>query len=466
MYDICLYNAQLVTPENVLPNASLGIAGEKIAHIDTANVKLAARRAIDLEGKIVFPGLFDPHTHFGAGGTELSPERFAEDFRTETRDAIVGGVTTVATTTLLGIDLIAKHEEARHCAAGLSWVDYKLTSVVLKEEQLGQLEPLTRRGVRDYKFFTGYIGDQAEMFGMNPDGVSPALFYQACQALESRRTSAFAKIHAEDPFVRGLLVDKMRQMGGDETLVAWAETSPEWAESLQIYTYALIANDRSTPIYPVHISSAHSVDTIVELRRRGVNLIGETVAMFLNTTAHELDAKGCSKHGKIQPPVRFEADRQRLWHGIREGAISIVGTDSVPHTAASGFKEGGFWHCKVGVNNQMLDTLPLMYHEGINNGQIDLLTLARVTSTNAAKLYGLYPRKGAIAVGSDADLVVLDPERELRLGVQRSRGASDYSLWQDHVVRGAPVMTFLRGRLVCEEGEIIMEEPFGEYLSV
>jgi dihydropyrimidinase len=124
-----------------------------------------------------------------------------------------------------------------------------------------------------------------------------------------------------------------------------------------------------------------------------------------------------------------------------------------------------FWECRVGVNIQFADTLPLMWHEGINGGRISLTQLAEVTSANAARRYGLYPRKGAIQVGSDADLVVVDPDREMTLGVDRYRGLSDYSLWEGRKVKGAPVMTFLRGELVMEDGEIVATSPKGRHIT-
>jgi dihydroorotase-like cyclic amidohydrolase len=259
-------------------------------------------------------------------------------------------------------------------------------------------------------------------------------------------------------------VDRLRKLGRADKLVAWAESSPEWSGSLQVYTYGLIANQLHVPLYPVHISAAHTVETLKQLHAQGFNIIGETVACFLSTPAPEMDAKGMGAKAKIQPPIRFEKDKERLWQGIREGTISVVGTDSLTYSA--GFKESvDFWDCRVGINLQVADTLPLMFNEGINKGRIDLVTLAKVLSENAAKVYGLYPKKGAIAVGSDADLVVLDPDKEVTLGVTRMRSRADYSLWEGKKVRGVPVMTFLRGALVMQDGEIVGSQPTGKFVE-
>jgi dihydroorotase-like cyclic amidohydrolase len=147
---------------------------------------------------------------------------------------------------------------------------------------------------------------------------------------------------------------------------------------VQIYTHGHIANQLGCPLYPVYISSAQSVDTIATLKAQGFPIVGETLAYFLSTTAPEMGAKGADAKGKIQPPIRFEKDRERLWRGIKDGTLSVVGTDSLTYSAR--FKASGdFWDCRVGVNMQVADTLALLFDEAINHRGVDLLTLARST---------------------------------------------------------------------------------------
>jgi dihydroorotase-like cyclic amidohydrolase len=206
-----------------------------------------------------------------------------------------------------------------------------------------------------------------------------------------------------------------------------------------------------------------TVDLIEWLQARGMTIVGETISLFLATTAEEMDRADAAAKAKIQPPLRHETDRRRLWRGIRDGSISIIGTDSLTYSAK--FKEStNFWDCRVGLNVQFADTLPLLWDAGVAHGRIDLTTLAKALSENAARRFGLFPRKGAIAPGSDADLVVFDPARQARLGVSRYRGGSDYSLWEDRTVQGVPVMTFLRGELCMHDGEIVSSRPRGRYL--
>ena len=461
--DVVLKNGLVVTARGVI-DGGVAIAGEEIVEVGATAHLSSAKQEIDLKGKILFPGCFDPHIHFGiveGGGDDV----MVQDFLHDTKDCLLGGVTTIATTTVIGPDPLHEYfSRGLHCAADHAWCDYKFTSVVNVPEQLKEIPDIAAQGGVSYKFFTGYAGETARRFGMTRDGITTDFFNAACETFARCGPPTFPKIHAEEPFIRGVLVDRLRQMGREDKLVAWAESSPEWAESLQVYTFGLIANSHHIPIYPVHIHAAHTVDTIKNLHAQGMNIVGETVSVFLMTTAHEMDAKGMGSRAKIQPPIRFEKDKERLWQGLREGTITIVGTDSVPHSAR--YKdETPFWECRNGVNMQVADTLPLLFDEGINNNRIDLVTLAKVTSENAAKMYGIYPKKGAIEVGSDADLVVLDQDKEVTLGLKRTRGKSSYSLWEDKKVKGVPVMTFLRGSLVMQDGEIVGKSPAGKHVE-
>jgi dihydroorotase-like cyclic amidohydrolase len=458
-----LKNGLVVTPTGVI-QGGVAIAGEKIVTVGADPTLGSGKQEIDLGGKILFPGCFDPHVHLGISD-KVGDEAMVEDFLHDTKDCLVGGVTTIATTTLIGRDsLVELFDRALRCGTGHSWCDFKITCVVNTLDQVEAIPAVARRGGVSYKFFTGYAGEQAAGFGMNPEGITPAFFHAACETFARCGPPTFPKIHAEDPYVRGVLVDRIRQMGRSDYLVAWAETSPEWAESLQVYTYGLIANQFGVPLYPVHISAAHTVETVKNLQAQGFPIVGETVSCFLCTTAPEMDAKGMGSKAKIQPPIRFDKDRERLWRGIKEGTITVIGTDSL--TYSSQFKESvGFWDCRVGINLQVADTLPLLFDEGINRGRVDLVTLAKVLCENVAKVYGLYPKKGAIAIGGDADLVVIDPDKEATLGKHRYRSRADYSLWEGRKVKGLPVMTLLRGNLVMQDGEVVIDKSIGRHVE-
>jgi dihydroorotase-like cyclic amidohydrolase len=445
--------------------ADVGIRDGRIVDVAAPGSLPRARREFDAEGLIVFPGLIDPHVHLGLGDT-IGDDKMAEDFLYNTKDCLIGGVTTIATTTMEGREpLRERFDRALRCADGRSWVDYKITSVVGNRSHIPDIRYVVDKGGVSFKFFTGLVGEQAEEFGQDPAGITPSLFFEACEGIAKEGRGGYAAIHAEEPYVRAVLADRMgNDAARTDMLSAWADSSPEWAESAQVYTYAFVAASVGVPLYVVHVSSGLTVDLIEWLQGRGLTVVGETISLFLLTTANEMDQANMGAKAKISPPVRYEPDRLRLWRGLRDGSISIIGTDSL--TYSSKFKEGvDFWDCRVGANIQFADMLPLLWDEGVVSGRIDTMTLARALSENAARRLRLFPRKGAIAPGSDADLAVFDPERQLRLGVSRYRGTSDYSLWEGREVHGTPVMTFLRGDLVMKDGEVVTDSPGGKYLA-
>jgi dihydropyrimidinase len=460
-HDLVLKRGLVVTPGGVL-EGGVAVEGEKIVAVGATSTLGAGRREIDVQGKIIFPGTFDPHTHLGSGD-DNTWQGLEADFAHDTADFAVGGVTTFATTTCLTLDPLERAlERSLRAAEGRSLVDYKFTGVVLSEEHIAEIPAVARKGMTSFKLFTGYCCSQAELLGMRREGITPDLFHAACEQLARVGPPGLAMIHAEEPYVRAVLADRMRRAGKTD-LVSWAEHSPAWAESVQVYQYGVIAKDVGVPMYVVHIANGHTVDLLRHLHGEGYPIIGETVVGFLCTTAHEAEARRLGTHAKIQPPIKFVQDQERLWRGIREGTITAVGTDSICYT--SKYKDQqGFWETRVGLNMQVIDTLPLMFAEGLNRGRIDLPTLAKVLAETPARYFGLYPQKGVIAPGSDADLVVIDQDRETTLGVARMRSRSDYSNWEGKKVKGLPVMTFLRGALIAEDGEVTAERPGGRHV--
>jgi dihydropyrimidinase len=461
-HDLVFKNGLVVTPTGLI-RGGVAIDGETITHVGADDTLGEGHREVDLDGRILFPGLMDPHMHFGFGD-DVNQDTQITDFAVNTKDCALGGVTTMATTTLISADPLAKLvAQTRQSGDDRSFVDYKVTAVVGTRDHVDEIPSLVEEGVVSFKFFTGYVGEQAELFGMQPEGITPALFYEACEALKKAGPPAFAKIHAEEPTVRGLMIDRLRQYPEATRLTAWAETSRDWAESAQLFTYGQIASELGVPIYPVHVSAAETLETIRWMRSQGKNIVAETLALFLNTTAEEMDEKGMGGKAKIQPPIRHQHDQDALWKALGDGTISTIGTDSLTYSAK--FKSGeDFWDCRVGVNLQVMDTIPLMMTHGVHTGRIDLVTMAKLLSENSARRYGLYPRKGAIAPGSDADLVVIDQNKKVTLGVDRYLGNSDYSLWEGRQAKGVPVMTTLRGRVIMEDGEVVVDKSSGKYL--
>lgn len=461
-FDLVLRGARVVAPEAVIVGGVVAVKDGRVAAVEGPTSKARGKTEIDLKGRILFPGMFDPHCHLGSGD-ERSWDYMARSFAQDTKDCLIGGVTSIATTTVLTPDPLPENFRRTIVAGnGRSHVDYRVTSVVLNRDHVRQIPEIVRLGGLGFKFYCGYCLDLAEKMGMNREGVPTDMFYEACEQAASTGAPALMMIHAEEPHVRRLLAQRLRAQGRED-LVAWAQHSPAWSEAVQVLQYGVITKDFGLPLYVVHISRAPTLDLIEYLSARGMPIIAETLACFLSTTAQEREESGCGIRAKIQPPIRFQEDQDRLWKGIASGTITAIGTDTIPYT--SKYKGAQpFWDARPGLNIQTIDTLPLLLTEGYHKGRVDLPTLARLLSENPASYFGAAPRKGRIAAGADADLVVIDPDKEATLGLGRMRGGSDYSIWEGKKVRGLPVMTFLRGRLVMKDGEIV-SEPTGRCLG-
>lgn len=462
MHDLVIKNGLVVTPSGLL-RGGLAVEGEVIVRV-CADAELGkAKRVIDAQEKIIFPGMFDPHFHLG-NGDDVGIEAMRGDFRLESREMLVAGVTTFATTTLYGSGSIVKgFKETLYCGKENTLADYKITCCVSTEEQVFEMAEVAKLGCVDFKFFTGYKGEQAEMLSMTREGITLRTWRLACEQLAAIGAPAFPKIHAEEPFLRELMLERIRTENREDYLVAWAEHTPGIAENLQIYNYAMVADSLKVPVYIVHVSCKETIPLLRYLTGQNVRLIGETTPAFLCGDAREMQSRDLKARAKIQPPIRFAEDNQALWQAVSDGTLSIIGTDSLPYSTK--YKDSvGFWESRVGLNCQVPATIPLMITEGLHKGWVDWPRLAAILSSNPAKVYGIYPQKGALRPGSDADIVIIDPDREHVLSGKACRGKTDYSIWEGRKVKGLPVLTVLRGQVVAEEGEVVNDTPRGRHV--
>lgn len=462
MNDTIIKNGLVVTPTKII-EGGIAITGEKIVAVGENSTLGKGKQVIDVEGKIIFPGIFDPHIHLG-NGDSVGYDAMREDFYLETKEMAVAGVTLFATTTLYGSgSIIEAFDKTLERGRENSFVDYKVTCCVSTEEQISEMREVAKRGCVDFKFFTGYRGEQAVALGMSEEGITLKDWFLACEELSRIGPPVFPKIHAEDPWIREILLTRIKQQERQDYLVAWAEHSPGYGENLQIYNLALIAHQFKIPLYIVHVSAKPSINLIQYLCSQKIKIIAETTPAFLCAHARELEAKKLGGRAKVQPPIRFQEDNMALWDAVEAGVITVIGTDTLPYTTK--YKDSvGFWDVRVGLNSQVPSTIPLMFTEGFNRGRIDLNTMAKILSENAAKFYGIYPQKGAIQVGTDADVVIIDQNKESVLGAHLLRGKTDYSIWEGKPVKGMPVMTFLRGKMIARDGELLVDKPFGSHI--
>lgn len=461
MADLTLKNGIVVTPHGLI-RGGLAVTDGVITSVAADAELPQSGKAVDVGGKYLLPGLIDPHVHLGIGDN-AGPEKLQRDFATESGDAALGGVTTMITTTLFGTESRGEVADlAIKTGNEYSTVDFRVTAVVTTREHLREAADLVKAGVRSFKFFLGYKGAQAESFGMNASGISWDFFYEACEALGEAGARAFPTIHAEDPYVRDLLTERLRGSGGNRLLESWLRASPNILEPMQIYPAAQVAHEVGVPVYVVHTSAWQSVDLIRDLKDKGWQVYGETLAAFLYWTASEADDKNKGAYAKIQPPIRTSRDRDALWTGVLDGTITSVGTDCQMYPKET--REGDFWEARVGLGPGMSTMLPAVYTSGVLTGRCTIEDLVRVLCENTARRFDLYPQKGVLAPGADADIIVFDPEAQRAINGAELPTASGYSLYDGEVLTGWPDQVFVRGNLVVDGGALTSGASSGRHV--
>jgi dihydroorotase (multifunctional complex type) len=449
MLDLVLADGEIIMPDTGITRGSIGVKDGRIAVIAAPGDVLKARRTIDCRDRWIMPGLIDPHTHIGFGSNET-------DFATEARSAALGGVTSLLTFHR-SADL--RESTGPWMAQGerQSCIDFGFHFGLTSALHIDSLvEAAERFGVTSFKVYLMYKGaaGAAKGFTEIDDGL---LYRTMLQARQVR--GGVVGVHCENveviPVFRGPL-----KAAGRNDLKAWDEQSPDFLEAENVSRVIYFAAKAECPVNIVHLSSREGLEIIRRHRlfhRNPVNV--ETCAHYLCMT-HE-DPSGIL--GKVNPPLRSEADCDALWEGVRDGAIFTVGSDHVPRKRAT--KDKDIWGASAGFPG-LATLLPLLIEDGHYRRGIPLERIAAVTSRNVAALYNIRS-KGAIAVGLDADLAVVDPHTRRTVDHAELASHSDYTPYQGRALRGWPTHTILRGTILVEDGRLTEEaqtRPAGRYL--
>ena len=415
---------------------------------------LEADETIDASGHLVFPGGIDPHTHLD---TPVAGTVISDDFDSGTRAAAVGGTTTIIDFAIQekGADprssLMRWHERARGRAA----VDYAFHQILtdLPDSLLPSLDSLIDEGVTSFKLFMAYPNSW-----MLDDG---AIFKAMRRTAEN---GGFIMLHCENGFaIEALIQDSLAK--GEFDPIFHARTRPTLAEDEATRRGVTLAEMAGVPVYVVHMSSAGAAQAIAEARYRGVRAYAETCPHYLLLTDEKLAAPGFRGANYVcSPPLRSEEHHVPLWNGLRVGDLQTVGTDHAP-----------FFFEQRQVGREDFSKIPnglpgiewrigLLYHYGVAEDRISLNRFVEITSTNAAKLFGLYPRKGEIAPGSDADLVVFDPSGSTTLSLDTQVTNCDYNPYEGTVLEGAIRAVLLRGKSIVRDGRYVASAPGGAFI--
>jgi dihydropyrimidinase len=453
--DLVVRGGRVVTATDDF-EAAVAIKGGRIVAIAPDALVPAADRVIDATGKIVFPGLIDCHLHVG-------PEY--DDWKTSALAAARTGLTSIVpfVTYNAGETLPAATRRLRDEAESLSTLDFGFHFILDHEPPiLDGLAEAVRLGVRSFKMFMTYKKRGKRM-------VSDEFLCKAMERLAA--LNAVCQVHCENGDILCYLEDKAIAEGRTAP-TDFPETCPDWAEEEAINRAILIGRLTGCPVYIVHLSTKLGLERIKRAQADGQRVWAETCPQYLLLTDAEMARLG--PFAKIGPPLRPAAgpDREAMWAGSAGGYIHTVASDHAPRPPQ--FKEPGRTNIFVDAQGKpipfgapSLETLaPLMYSEGVARRGLPLSWMARVLSENPARIFGLFPRKGAIRVGADADLTLWDPTAQWTIEQRQHLSVAGYTPYEGWQVRGRPWMTLVRGQVVLNpDGELEQKPGFGQFLT-
>ena len=447
VYDLVIKNGTLVSPQGTI-EVDLAIDGESVAAI---GLDLSGKREIDASGKLVLPGVIDAHTHMAL---PVAGTRSSDDFFTGTRAAACGGVTTIVDFTVGTQETSIPEEiEARKQEAVASVIDYALHGEVIGWHPGNELEfrDAVKLGVKTFKFYTAYTSS-----GRSSDS---GVLYHAFRVLAD--LDAVALVHCEDDSIIDAI---LQQMGSEEKgkMASLAQARPPICEGAAIDQVAYLAEQARMKVHIVHVSSALGLATVTRAKSRGVQLTAETCPQYLLLTKEVYD-RADGHLFSASPALREEGDQQALWQGLSDGTLDLVATDHCPFTREQKTWEGSFLDLPYGLPG-VETLLPLLYSEGVRNGYLPLTALPRLLVEGPARVNGLYPRKGTLSIGSDADIVIFDPEKEWTIHAENLHMTTDFSPYEGMTVHGAVETTILRGRIAYADGTFQGREGWGRFI--
>ncbi|MCE1253841.1 MAG: dihydropyrimidinase [Anaerolineae bacterium] len=456
----------LIITDSESYQADILIEGEKISLIGK-DLNTSGQHVIDATGKYVLPGGVDVHVHLDLPmfGTVSS-----DDHYTGMKAAAFGGTTSVIDFIPQDLSPLRANIEAWQAkAAPKAAVDYgfHMNITRLNEQVKKEMAVLPEEGITSVKVFTAYNGRLRLQDGE---------IFQVMRV--ARELGILTMMHAENGDVIDLLIAEALAQGKHSP--EWhARTRPSWGAVESVLRGEALAAQTDAMLYIVHMNVAGEVDQLEYGRSKGLHVMGETCPQYLFFTEEDLKRPDGSKW-ICSPPMRAIEDNQRLWEGISKGSIQVVSTDHCPFyfngaqpieyegkmVAIPGKElgKGDFTQIPNGLPG-VGDRMPVMWSYGVNTGKLSMQQFVALHCTNPAKVFGLYPRKGAILPGSDADIAIWDPQKEVRYGVKVAQHRTDYNLYEDWMLKGFPETVLLRGEVIVNGKEWLGKPGKGQYLK-
>jgi dihydropyrimidinase len=461
MLDLLITGGQVVTPERIA-ELDIGVQDGRIAVVaQPGAITAEAGRVIDARGKIVTPGGVEPHAHIfsavqpawvGREGVLTQPPDAA------TRAAAFGGTTTVVDFAFagFGVDPFTAVETRRAQFQGRAYIDYAFHCTMrgaVEDGIIAQIKDAIDAGIASFKVFTTFARRDPP-FKVD-DGHLWAIMREVAEH------GGIMAVHAEDDEIVTYMEERLGREGRDQ----WYNlhlVHNNLSEDVAFRKVLRIARATGAGVYFVHVTAKEGVAAIREARAAGMPVYGEALHNYLCFTAKNYEEPDGGKY-HTYPAIKLDEDRDALWEGLESGTISTVATDE--YTTSYADKTWGKTVTSVCGGHAGIETRAMIaFSEGYAKGRFGLQRFVEVSATNAAKILGLYPRKGAIAAGSDADIVLWDPAVRRRIALSDLHHDGDYSIWEGWEVQGWPVLTMLRGKVIVEDGRLLGSPTDGQWL--
>lgn len=452
MYDLLVRGGTVVTPDSSEP-LDVAVEGEQITAIgQPGSLGHEAERVVDASGCLVIPGGIDPHCHYNMG---------FGDVRCETQEyspaAAFGGDTTIIDF-VLQEPPVSLHEavEAKKAEAqGAMAVDYGLHAILAGDISFDVMEEIgdvIRAGIPTIKTMMtyGWMSDDGHRWGvMN----------------EVAEHGGLSVVHAEDDAIAEWLTKKYLREG--KTHGAYiSETRGPLVEEAAIRRAMLLAERSGSPLYVLHMAAGNGVEALAEGRSKGLPFYGETLTPYLSFTAEKLwDDENRGLLWNNYPTIKFQEDQDLLWQAIADNRLQVVSSDHFLITADDRFNKMGVTVDSLQAGQAGVELrIPVLFSMGVQEGRISVNRFVELISTNPAKIMGLYPRKGQVAVGSDADIAILDPDRSWTVHHGDLHMSPGYSCWEGWELKGKVKTTILRGQVLVEDEEWVGPKRSGQFV--
>jgi dihydropyrimidinase len=469
MVDLVIRNGTVVTPRGRF-HGGLAIAGERIVAVGGDTSLPPAHRVIDAGERYVLPGLIDAHVHMASEEDPSIPEGLRANMPVETEGALYGGVTTFG-------HFVGQHNEPllpnvrATIEHGNRWshVDFFMHAIMSDEKHFAEQPEVWRLGVTSFKhFFNAYKARPGEELSWLGGPSDAGMLYRSLQFCAERGAPSVVVVHCEDIDLIVHMEERVKAAGRRD-LGAWSDARPNAAESTRVATAIELARFAGASLYVAHLSTAEAADLVAAARARGAPVWSEVTPHHLTHTGDMEAEIGC--WGKVNPPLRAGRDRERLWRAFHDGGVTCLGSDHGTGGRTRAMKEKGggkhqnIWGARSGNRGGLEHFLPVLMTYGVGRGRLSMEDLVRVGAENTARVFGLYPRKGVLAPGSDADVVIVDPELEATVDDAFYHCLCEVSVYRGHKLRGLVRTAIVRGRIMVEDRQTVGAPGWGRYVA-